>query len=115
MAQFIITEGSGLSISFTEIAEIPSRIMDEMINAQADIALKAQIAEAQTLGMYSGGYTSHTNNERHTTPGNSLPGQTRSRSTGALAKSIKKSSPKSFEGVRSVKIYFAGNRKRSGT
>lgn len=53
-------ECSGLDeliLSMTEIAEIPNSVQDEMLNAQADVAVKAQKSKAQAYGIHRTGVT----------------------------------------------------------
>lgn len=97
-------------LDMQQIAEIPEDVQDEMILAQAQVAMEAQREEAKKLGMYQGYDTS--NNSRFTSATNILWGQEKSYSTGQLAKSIRISKPKTKKGTRSVSVYFAGSRKR---
>lgn len=113
MAGFSVNGLDDLILSMEEVAGMPDDVQNDMLNAQADIVLKAQKAEAEKLGMYSG-YNTH-NNSRDTSATNTLSGQSRSHSTGGLARSLKKSSPKKTSAGRSVKIYFAGSRSRGNT
>lgn len=113
MAKFSITGLDELSLSMQEFAEIPGNVQDEMLNAQAEIAMEAQRAEAKKLGMYQG-YNTH-NNFRATSAKNVLPGQTKNYSTGTLARSIKKRPKTDKDGRKFVEIYFSGSRKRGNT
>lgn len=113
MAKLYSDDWAGLMLSLEEIAELPDDVAEEMLDAEAEIVLAAQRSEAEKLGKYSG-YDTH-NNTRDTSPTNSLPGQTRSYSTGELARSIKKGKMQVKGGKRSKRIYFSGSRKRGKT
>lgn len=76
-----------LRLSMQEVADMPQDVIDAMITAKSEVIFNAQIAEAGKLGMYK---TSTTHgNRRNTSATNRLPGQKRSYSTGALARSIR--------------------------
>lgn len=114
MAKFSMLGLEDLELSMQEVAQIPGNVMDEMLNAQADIAMEAQRAEAKKLGKYQG-YSATHNNFRATSLTNQLPGQVKSYSTGTLARSIKKRSKVDKDGRAFVEIYFSGSRKRGKT
>lgn len=102
-----------LSESLTALENLPDEVAEAMLDAEADVVLEAQRREAAKLGMYAGD-TTH-NNFRETSATNTLPGQTRSYSTGELARSLKKGKTKQKNGTRAKHIYFSGKRKRGKT
>lgn len=77
-----------LSLSFSQIAEIPPDIQDEMLNAQADIGVKAQQEKARSYGVVRSGLT---------------------------ASSIRKTKPKIGKDGRCIFVYPQGSRKRGKT
>lgn len=100
-----------LRLSIQQVAELPDEVVDEMLNAAADITVEAQRAEAEKLGMYAG-RTTH-NNTRDTSATNFLRGQAKSYSTGATARSIKKGKVKTNAyGTRVLYITPTGSRTR---
>lgn len=102
-----------LMTDLESVADLPDEVVEAMLDAEADIVLPAESAEAEKLGMYDG-YDTH-GNFRETSGTNSLPGQTRSYSTGELARSLKKGKLKTKGGKRTKSIYFSGSRKRGKT
>ena len=115
MAQFHFSGLDELMLDLEDVANLPEDVHDEMLNAMADVTLKAQKAEAKKLGMYSG-YDTHNNSRdqmsRDGKTWNFLPGQVRSYSTGTLAKSIRKGKVSEKADERTIKIYFSGSRRR---
>ena len=86
MATFNMDGVDDLMLSFSEIAEIPENVQDEILNAQADIAIPAQQAKAQAYGVVD---------------------------TGLMASSIKKTKPKILkDGSRAIYVYPHGSRTR---
>ena len=83
-----------LMLSLEEIAAIPEEVQDEILNAQADITLKAQQESILTHGIYD-----RDNKGRH------------------VVDSLKKSRPKrrKKDGVRVVNITPSGSRRRGNT
>lgn len=114
MAKLSVNGLDGLISDFKGIAELPDDIVAEMLDAEASIVAPAIQKEASELGMYSG-YASAAGNERDTSETNYLPGQTRSYSTGELARSLRVGKMKTQKGVRQKYIYFSGKRKRGKT
>ena len=96
--------------SLQQLAELPDEVIDEMLNARADVIAEAQRAEASKLGMYAT-KTTH-NNTRSTSATNILRGQTQSYSQGTTAKSIKKGKVKIKDGQRVLYVTPTGSRKR---
>nr|DAL07473.1 MAG TPA: hypothetical protein [Caudoviricetes sp.] len=96
--------------SLQQLAELPDEVIDEMLNARADVIVEAQRAEASKLGMYET-KTTH-NNTRNTSATNILRGQTQSYSQGTTAKSIKKGKVKIKNGQRVLYVTPTGSRKR---
>ena len=86
MADFGVSGLDELMLSLQEVAQLPEDIQDEMLNAQADVVLRAQQSAAQAI-----------------------------KDTGQTARSLRKGRPKRKKGVRSVSITFSGNRKRGNT
>lgn len=85
-----------LRLSIQQVAELPDEVIDEMLNAAADITVEAQRAEAGKLGK------AYRN-----------PGQTRDYSTGQTRGSIKKGRVKiDKEGYRVLYITPHGSRTR---
>lgn len=114
MAEFNFHGLDDFMLDMKQIAEIPDEVQDEMLQAQAEVAMEAQRTEAEKLGMYDG-YSGTDGNYRWTSETNKLPGQVRSYSTGALAKSLRISKPFVRKGTRRIKVYFAGSRVRGKT
>lgn len=85
MATFDVNGIDGLILSMTEIAEIPESVQDDMLNAQADIVVRAQQEKARAYGVQK---------------------------TGLLIASIKKGKPKSTKTGRAIYVYPQGSRKR---
>lgn len=111
MAEFSFKGLDEVSMSLRRFAELPESVKDEMLEAQADVVLQAQRREAEELGRYSR-YGTEDGNFRNTSKTNHLPGQIHSYSTGDTAKSLKKAKPKNFKGLKTIRIYFAGSRRR---
>lgn len=88
------------SLSLKEIAELPDAVIDEMLNAGADVAVAAQRREAEKLGKL-GGYRND--------------GQTIDWSTGETARSIKKGRVKTKDGHRVIYVTPTGSRERGKT
>lgn len=96
--------------TMTEASQIPDDVIDEMLNARADVIVAAQREEAQKLGM---GYGETTyNNTRNTSPTNYLLGQKKNYTTGTLARSIKKGKIKNKDGKHVLYITPVGRRSR---
>lgn len=57
MATFSCDGIDDLMLSMAEIAEIPSSVQDEMLNAQANIVMKAQRAKGEAYGVHRTGVT----------------------------------------------------------
>lgn len=118
MAKFSFSRMDGLLLDMQELAELPVEVLDEMLLAQAGVVASAQREEAKKLGMYRTA-SNHNNTRDQWSKAkrrrNYLPGQRKSYSTGALARSVKVAKPKEQKGVRAVSIYFAGTRKRGKT
>ena len=84
-------------LSLEEVANLPDEIIDEMLNAGADVAVEAQRAEALKLGKING----YRND-----------GQRVDYSTGTTARSIKKGKIKLKDGQRVIYVSPVGSRKR---
>ena len=87
-------------LSMKQVAELPDDVIDEMLNAGADVVVDAQRAEAEKLGKL-GGYRNS--------------GQKRDYSTGTTARSIKKGKIKLKNGQRVIYVTPTGTRKRGNT
>ena len=74
-----------LILSMQEVANLPDEVLDEMLNAQADIVVDAQRKQAEAMGVVD---------------------------TGLTLRSIKKGKVKVKKGVRSIFITPSGTRKR---
>lgn len=86
MATFNMDGVDDLMLSFSEIAEIPEDVQDEILNAQADIAVPVQQAKARAYGVVD---------------------------TGLTASSIKKTRTKRLkDGSRVIYVYPQGSRTR---
>jgi len=90
MAQFHVEGLDGLEDFFGNIAAIPDKVIDKMLNAEADVSVIAQ--KRTTASMWSGPY-----------------------STGVSSNSIKKGRPKKTKDGRVVSITFKGSRTRANT
>lgn len=112
MAQLSFSGLDELMLSMREIAEIPDEVQDRMLDAEAQIVAEAIRGEAAKLGMYDG---YDTNNNGRDNAGGYLSGQTKSYSTGELARSVKVGKVKIVKGKRQKYIYFAGSRTRGKT
>lgn len=88
------------TLSLKEIAELPDEVIDEMLNAGADVAVAAQRREAEKLGKL-GGYRND--------------GQRIDWSTGETARSIKKGRVKTKDGHRVIYVTPTGSRRRGKT
>lgn len=87
-------------LSMKQVAELPDDVINEMLNAGADVVVDAQRAEAEKLGKL-GGYRNS--------------GQKRDYSTGTTARSIKKGKIKLKNGRRVIYVTPTGTRKRGNT
>lgn len=87
-----------LTLSLEQVAELPDEVIDEMLEAAADVTVPAQRAEAMKLGKL-GGYRND--------------GQRVDYSTGATARSIKKGRVKVKNGQRFLYITPVGSRRES--
>lgn len=76
-----------LILSMQEVANLPDEVLDEMLNAQADIVVDAQRRQAEAMGVHAPG-------------------------SGLVIKAIKKGKVKVKKGVRSIFITPSGTRKR---
>ena len=76
-----------LMLDMQAVAELPDEVIDEMLNAQADVVVAAQRAEAEAMGVHAPG-------------------------SGLVIKSIKKGKVKVKKGVRVIHITPTGTRKR---
>lgn len=100
MAEFSFKGLDEFTLSLEEVAELPEEVVDEMLNAGADVAAAAQRREALKLGKL-GGYRND--------------GQRIDWSTGETARSIKKGRVKTKDGHRVIYITPVGSRKRGKT
>lgn len=57
MAEFGVTGLDELMLSMQEIAQIPDDVVDEILNAQADVTVEAQKAAGRQLGVEDTGIT----------------------------------------------------------
>lgn len=57
MAEFGVTGLNELMLSMQEIAQIPDDVVDEILNAQADVTVEAQKAAGRQLGVEDTGIT----------------------------------------------------------
>lgn len=57
MAQFSFSGLDGLSLSLQEVAEIPDGVVDEMLNAQADVVVRAQKRKIRQYRIFDTGTT----------------------------------------------------------
>lgn len=87
-----------VELSFKELAALPDELIDEMLNARADVIVEAQRAEARKLGK------EYRNK-----------GQAKDYSTGLTARSIQKGKVKVKDGQRVLYITPVGSRKRGKT
>ena len=85
MATFSSTGADDLILSLEEVANLPDSVKDDILNAQADVVVKAQKAKARSYGVNK---------------------------TGVLISSITKGKPKTSKGVRTLAVYPRGTRKR---
>lgn len=97
MAEFSFKGLDEVRLSFTEVAQLPDELVDEILNAGADILVPAQRREAERLGKV-GGYRN--------------PKQKRDYSTGTTARSIKKGRVKVKDGWRVLYVTPIGSRTR---
>lgn len=88
MATFQTDGLAEFSLSLDEIARIPDAVLDEMIEAQADVIESAQKASAEAFGV---------------------------KDTGALQSSIGRGEPRRTRNGRSISIYPRGSRTRGQT
>lgn len=88
MADFQFGGIDDLILSLQEIASIPDTVQDEMLNAQADIAVRAQKRKIRQYRIYD---------------------------TGETQRSIKKGRIKVKNGQRVIYVTPVGSRKRGGT
>ncbi len=89
-----------VTLSMQEVADLPDEVIDEMLNAGADVVARAQREEALKLGKL-GGYRND--------------GQTIDWSTGETARSIKKGKVKIKDGKRILYVTPTGSRSRGNT
>lgn len=100
MAEFGFKGLDELRLSLKEVAELPTEVVDEMLNAGADVLVPAQRRETAKLGKV-GGYRN--------------AGQKRDYSTGGTERAIKKGRVKiAKNGSRVLYITPAGSRTRHG-
>lgn len=85
MASLTYSGYDELILSMQEVANLPDEVLDEMLNAQADIVVDAQRKQAEAMGVVD---------------------------TGLTLRSIKKGKVKMKKGVRSIFITPSGTRKR---
>lgn len=85
MARLTYSGYDALILSMQEVANLPDEVLDEMLNAQADIVVDAQRKQAEAMGVVD---------------------------TGLTLRSIKKGKVKVKKGVRSIFITPSGTRKR---
>ena len=85
MASLTYSGYDELILSMQEVANLPDEVLDEMLNAQADIVVDAQRKQAEAMGVVD---------------------------TGLTLRSIKKGKVKVKKGVRSIFITPSGTRKR---
>lgn len=111
MAKLTVDGLDDLILSFQEIEEIPDDILNEMLDAEAEIVAPAIREEAAKLGMYDG-YSQKENRNSRTDKYYWRGPQVKSYSTGELARSVRVGKMKTQKGVRQKYIYFAGSRKR---
>lgn len=88
MADFSCTGLDDLMLSMAEIAEIPDDVQDNMLNAQADVVVRAQQSKASSYGVQDSGKT---------------------------AESITKGKVKSGKNGRVIHVYPKGTRTRGKT
>lgn len=92
MAYFKVEGLDDLAKDFENISTLPSEVIDEMLNAEADVVVAAQKRTAKS--MLSGPYA---------------------HSPVLIASSIKKSKVKKNSDGASIQIQFVGSRKRAGS
>ena len=85
MAEFKVDGIDGVMLSLSEVAEIPEDVLDEMLQAQADIAVPAIKAKGRSYGLVR---------------------------TGKMVESIRAGKPKRVKGVRCQYITPTGSRLR---
>lgn len=100
MAEFSFEGLDEFALSLKEVAELPDEVIDEMLNAGADVAAEAQRREALKLGKL-GGYRND--------------GQRIDWSAGETARSIKKGRVKVKDGRRVIYVTPVGSRTRGKT
>ena len=57
MAEFSFSGLDELMLSMQEIAQIPDEVVDEMLNAQADVVVEAQRRQGKVMGVHRTGMT----------------------------------------------------------
>ena len=57
MAEFSFSGIDELMLSMQEVAEIPDEVVDEMLNAQADVVVEAQRKQGKAMGVHRTGLT----------------------------------------------------------
>lgn len=87
MASFSYTGLDDFILSMEEVANLPDDVIDEMLNAQADILVEAQRRECMAMGVHSKG-------------------------GGQTLKAIKKGDIKNEKGQRVIHVYPSGTRQR---
>ena len=75
-------------VSMAEIAAMPESVLDEMLEAAADVVVEEQKKQAKAMGVYD---------------------------TGIMAASITKGAPKASDDGRKIFVYPKGSRTRYGT
>lgn len=85
MARLEVNGLSELSLSLEEMASIPEEVLDEMLNAQADVIADAQKKKARAYGVYK---------------------------TGGVIASIRKGKIKRLRDGKSIMVSFQGSRQR---
>lgn len=100
MAEFSFKGLDEFALSLKEVAELPDEVVDEMLNAGADVAAEAQRREAERLGKL-GSYRND--------------GQRIDWSAGTTARSIKKGRVKVKDGQRVIYVTPVGSRTRGKT
>lgn len=88
MAEFSATGLAELMLSLQEVAQIPDDVQDDMLNAEADVAVAAQRKKVRAYGIYDGRSAKH------------------------VADSLKKGDVKVKDGARAIYITPTGSRKR---
>lgn len=91
MAGFVTQGLDGLILDLQAVADMPEKVQDDILNAEANVVAAAQKRKIREMGIYDEDSPAH------------------------VASSIKKSKPKTKQGQRVIYITPKGTRKRGNT